>query len=130
MNQLDLKSNLKHETNGLDCRAAKEEIQVAIVKEKAKAKLKSGLGIARMTGSVMAGVDTEEKLERKAKYLISLCSLLLFSNIQRGHFCCLSFSFISIFIVREAEQREKFRRKREAMKARQKKKKVQRWQRL
>ena len=38
------------------------------MKEKAKAKLKSGLGIARMTGSVMAGVDTEEKLERKAKY--------------------------------------------------------------
>ena len=60
--------SLQHETNGSDCRAAKEEIQVAIVKEKAKAKLKSGLGIARMTGSVMAGVDTEEKLERKAKY--------------------------------------------------------------
>ena len=38
-----------------------------IVKEKAKAKLKSGLGIARMSGSIMAGVDMEEKLEREAK---------------------------------------------------------------
>ena len=41
-----------------------------IVKEKAKAKLKSGLGIARMSGSIMAGVDMEEKLEREAKKMI------------------------------------------------------------
>ena len=51
-----------------DCRAAKEEKEPIVVKEKAKAKLKTGLGVARMTGSVMVGVDTEEKLERKAKY--------------------------------------------------------------
>ena len=59
---------MQHETNGSDFRAAKEDTQGAIVKEKAKSKLKSGLGIARMTGSVMAGVDMEEKLERKAKF--------------------------------------------------------------
>ena len=59
---------MQHKTNRSDFRAAKEDTQVAIVKEKAKAKLKSGLGIARMTGSVMAGVDMEEKLERKAKF--------------------------------------------------------------
>ena len=50
-----------------DCRATKEEAEPMIVKEKAKAKLKSGLGIARMSGSIMAGVDMEEKLEREAK---------------------------------------------------------------
>ena len=46
-------------------RAGKEEAQPTIVKETAKAKLKSGLGIARMTGSIMANVDVEEKLERE-----------------------------------------------------------------
>ena len=62
--------------------------------------------------------------------LISLCSLLLFSNIQRGNFCCISLMLLSLLVAREAEQREKFRRKREAMKARQKKKKVNRLQRM
>ena len=87
-----------------------------IVKEKAKAKLKSGLGIARMSGSIMAGVDMEEKLEREAKKMFCFP---MFSS-QGGFYL---FFFIC-FHLREAEQREKFRRKREAMKARQKKKKV------
>ena len=86
------------------------------MKEKAKAKLKSGLGIARMSGSIMAGVDMEEKLEREAKKMFCFP---MFSS-QGGFFI-----FFICFHLREAEQREKFRRKREAMKARQKKKKVQ-----
>ena len=53
-------------------RAGKEEAQPTIVKETAKAKLKSGLGIARMTGSIMANVDVEEKLEREDIVQISL----------------------------------------------------------
>ena len=53
-------------------RAGKEEAQPTIVKETAKAKLKSGLGIARMTGSIMANVDVEEKLEREDILQISL----------------------------------------------------------
>ena len=53
-------------------RAGKEEAQPTIVKETAKAKLKSGLGIARMTGSIMANVDVEEKLEREDNLQISL----------------------------------------------------------
>ena len=51
--------------NAFAHRAGKEEAQPTIVKETAKAKLKSGLGIARMTGSIMANVDVEEKLERE-----------------------------------------------------------------
>ena len=42
------------------------------MKETAKAKLKSGIGIARMTGSIMANVDVEEKLEREDNLQISL----------------------------------------------------------
>ena len=53
-------------------RAGKEEAQPTIVKETAKAKLKSGLGIARMTGSIMANVDVEEKLEREDNLQTSL----------------------------------------------------------
>ena len=47
--------------------------------------MKSGLGIARMTGSVMAGVDTEEKLEREDKSIIVLSCLLFLLQIEKGH---------------------------------------------
>ena len=62
-----------------DCRAAVEEKEPIVVKEKAKVKLKTGLGVARMTGSVMAGVDVEEKLERELpnKFHLCLASLLV-----------------------------------------------------
>ena len=62
-----------------DCRAATEEKEPIVVKEKAKVKLKTGLGVARMTGSVMAGVDVEEKLERELpyKFYLYFASLLV-----------------------------------------------------
>ena len=63
-------------------RAGKEEAQPTIVKETAKAKLKSGLGIARMTGSIMANVDVEEKLEREDNLQIYLFEIYL--HLQGG----------------------------------------------
>ena len=83
-----------------------------------------------MTGSVMAGVDTEEKLEREDKIIFFLAFFFLLQTYSfskaKNSICLalLSLIFISAHL-REAEQREKFRRKREAMKARQKKRKVQ-----
>ena len=67
-----------------------------IVKEKAKAKLKSGLGIARMSGSIMAGVDMEEKLEREAKKMFCF---LMFSS--QGGFISFFYVFISGRLNRE-----------------------------
>ena len=72
-----------------------------IVKEKAKAKLKSGLGIARMSGSIMAGVDMEEKLEREAKKMFCFP---LFSS--QGGFLSFLYVFISGRLNRERNSDE------------------------
>ena len=73
-----------------------------IVKEKAKAKLKSGLGIARMSGSIMAGVDMEEKLEREAKKMFSFP---MFSS-QGGLLSFFLYVFISGRLNRERNSDE------------------------